>query len=72
VKLFLWERLADVSSNWHTGGGLVVVAKDLDAAIALARQDEYIKVTQEDKPDFECNTDATEEKVFVFPDAGCC
>lgn len=40
-KLFLWDRLDYVTTNWHSEGGLVVVAADEESAkrqIAAAQE----------------------------------
>jgi hypothetical protein len=70
MKLFLWDRLDKVSGNYHTEGGLVIIANSLEGAKILASSDEKIVIDRE--PTLTLNTDATEPQVFVFENAGCC
>jgi flagellar motor switch protein FliG len=69
MKTFIWKELDNVSSNYHSGGGLVVIAETLKKAKEIAEEDVYIKIDK--KPDYQYEG-GIKEKVFVFPDAGCC
>lgn len=83
MKVFIWNHIAELTDSYHSNGGLVVVANDLQHAIELAEHygedDDYndghrIKFTDDEKqPDneYEIIGDVDPE-VFVFPDAGCC
>lgn len=76
MKVFIWNSINELTDNYHSDGGLVVVAKDLERAHELARNEgvtfsegDYDELT----PTIEYNTDdSAEERVFIFPDAGCC
>jgi hypothetical protein len=76
MKVFIWERIQKLTDNYHSDGGLVVVAANLQRAVELAEAEEvefskgdYDELT----PSNVYNTDdSAEEKVFIFPDAGCC
>jgi hypothetical protein len=60
--------------NYHSGGGLVVVAKDREDAERIISKDKYIKLTEQDWEDvlvYKLADNYTSE-MFVFPDAGCC
>ena len=68
MKIFIWERCDNVTYNWHHEGGLAIVAATLERARELSENADACRIP----PDFEANVDATEEKVFIFPDKGCC
>ncbi len=69
-RIFIWESVDPISGSWHSGGGLAIIADDLAAARAML---EYPDCTAHAEPsDFEAAIEATEDKMFVFPDAGCC
>ena len=67
MKLFIWESLDGLTDSYHDGGGLVVVAEDLDKAKTM---NEAIGDNLPDKVyDLKGKN---EEAVYVFPDSGCC
>jgi len=96
MKVFIWERVTNATNEYHSSGGLVVVAASLERArelipatfcdslfhddchaddgsecrMVLVRGDcEALKV----EPDYVYPTYAgTDERVIVFPNAGCC
>lgn len=82
MKIFIWEYVKELTHRWHSGGGLVVIAKDEERARVLASeyidkevQDEpYINLPKDKAPDliFEIANSQVEEKVVTFPNAGCC
>jgi hypothetical protein len=74
MKLFIWNDADNASDNYHSGGGVVVIADD------LARAREILKPATAENgrcealsapPDLvrECEGP---ECVFVHPNAGCC
>lgn len=71
MKIFIWERLENVSDNWHREGGLVIVAETLDEAKALVANNEYIKIDKAPDYVYEISKEAT-KRFIVFPDSGCC
>jgi len=81
MKMFLWKYLSCVTRNYHPEGGLVIFAESLARAKELADAtddfdcDVILDVDSDGvikKPDIICETDATEERVIAFRDAGCC
>ncbi len=79
-QAFIWTDLGGITSNWHDGGGVFVVADDLDAARAAVREHCAPEVAHvqgtpfdglEKDPDYTMSTDS-DPLVVVFPDAGCC
>jgi hypothetical protein len=63
-----------LTHNYHNGGGCMVIANGLEHArdqliTAVATQDSDV-FTKE--PSFVAPVECDEDKVFIFPDAGCC
>lgn len=73
MKTFIFEYVSELTTNYHGGGGLVVVAENEEKAKELIAQDSAIKLTDEDWAEatiYNCNV--KKPLIFVFPDAGCC
>lgn len=76
MKMFIWDRVKRVTSNWHSEGGVVVLADSLETARDL------IKKRQEEDRECEAMTkepdrvfvlaEGYEPQIMVFPDSGCC
>lgn len=82
MKIFIWKEVAGLTNNWHDGGGVAVVAEDLESARKALVED---GVRTEAKGDHEiCEAltkdpdgsyqlvDAEGPAIFYFPNAGCC
>lgn len=76
MKAFVFEYLEYVSDNYHTGGGLFIVAKDKSRAKELISENEAISISDKEWEEvltYDLDTTHTSsERVIVFPDAGCC
>lgn len=76
MRLFLFERVEQVSENYHPGGGLVIVANSEEHARSLIADSASIKPTDEEwakvRIYFLDDTFGNAPHVYVFPDAGCC
>lgn len=74
MKIFVFESLSKVSSYYHRGGGLVIIAKDLDHAKEVVSVDTSIILNDEEwnSADVFELADNVEPKFWVMPDAGCC
>jgi hypothetical protein len=71
--LYVWRQVEGLTTNWHDGGGLAVIATTLTSARALMRDHVTASCTAlESEPDYTVATDAGEPAVFLFPNAGCC
>ena len=84
MKVFVWEDLDRVSNNYHSNGGLLVVASTLEEAKALVEKpmpsykgqpeqywEQSVKIDQ--RPDYVFDVvGQVEPMVLVFPNAGCC
>lgn len=88
MKLFVWERAEDVTTRYHSSAGVLVVAESLHEArdalkcyrtnnkdYQVEDAPRYISESSRvftDEPDYTTDVSAAEEKIIVFPNAGCC
>lgn len=73
MKVFVWNRIANVSQNYHSEGGLVVFAESEERARSIANETGEITIDESEMPDKVADVaDTTEESIHSFPDAGCC
>ena len=84
MRLYIWDYVSPVSGSWHSGGAVLVVAKDVKDARKqwsehVAENNEYpyggalADGALDGDPDTIYRLDKrVEPKVTVFPDAGCC
>ena len=71
--MFIWH-LERCSDNYHTSGGVVVIAKDQEEAMDLAEQAGCFFEEKEHTPyrvEKLADTDIA-ASVYIFPNAGCC
>lgn len=73
-SMFVWEYSDKVTDNYHSGGGVLAIADDIVEARRLCAEGgiEADSPFFNKEPDYSALIDAVEDKVFVFPDAGCC
>lgn len=73
MKAYLWHGIESVSDNYHERGSVLIEASSIERARELAVIPEFVPMKGvEREPDRIFESDSTEEKVWVFPDAGCC
>lgn len=79
MYIFIWQGLKQVSGEYHSGGGVAIIAENLARAKEIAKfrcwgDEEGVsrQMDVNDSPDFIYIINAVEEKVIVFPNAGCC
>lgn len=70
MRVFVWVAQDKVTDSYHSGGGVVVFAMTVERAVALANEREGCHIAG--PADYERNVDGGEERVFIFPDQGCC
>ena len=68
--MFIWENVDHLTDNYHSGGGLAVVAATLERARELAPQGSSARTEAPDH--VYMLAEPAEERALVFPDAGCC
>ena len=71
MKIYIWQEIKHCSDNYHDNGGVVVIADNLERAEKLAME-QGCKFSPEETPDHEIETTSHDEKVIIFPNAGCC
>lgn len=71
MKIWIFEY-AKVTDSYHSGGGLVFLAKNREQVLALLPPG--AELTEEDWDRVRVIDDLSHEfpEVFVFPDSGCC
>jgi len=80
MNIYVWKYAGPVTTEWHSGGGVMVVATNSDVARHLWEEycrEEGIKDTSalDDAPDAEYALNPLHgysDEVMVFPDIGCC
>jgi hypothetical protein len=83
MKTYVWEFVSQVTTDWHNGGGLLIIT-DIDPQDQWKEYREnkinhgeswesWDKLTEKlPEPDFSYDCYADFRGVWVFPDAGCC
>lgn len=82
MKTYIWQYVAGITDNWHDGGGVLIITSRFYNDAWKEYVDKYQTEKGEYENDIECKElpdpdlsyecSASEEKVFVFEDAGCC
>lgn len=79
MKAFLWCEVDRVSTSYHENGSVLIEAETIERAREIAFMQNYSGDILEEKispidrdPDAVFESRSTKEKVWVFPDAGCC
>jgi protein-L-isoaspartate O-methyltransferase len=74
MMIYVFQNVEKLTDNWHSGGGLVIVANGPEHARELIAGDKSIQLTTQDW--FDCKVYPLNghhnPAVFVFQDAGCC
>ena len=75
MNIYIFENVSELTRYYHNSGGLVVIAPSKERVEELVEaHDEPINISDEEWDEvLEYPTvDIAKERVFVFPDAGCC
>lgn len=74
MNTYIFKYIDQVSENYHSGGGLLIVAESKERAIELIDDESYVEVTDEEWAEaIVIKTFKSEkERLITFPDAGCC
>jgi hypothetical protein len=72
--IFIWDYLPAITTSYHDGGGVLVVAKNHERALEILKEKcPDVNFGDNNLPDRTYNTESDEEETIVlFPDAGCC
>ena len=87
VKMYIWKQIEDVTTECHTGGGLMIYTERDPLAVWTEYRQKQLEEeverypnravygVREDLPDADVILEGgidDEELIFVFPNAGCC
>ena len=72
MKVFIWENVEKCSDNYHSDGGVVVIAETEERAREIANLEPGCNIQNDEEVSYVVGTYSKKEKVFIFPDAGCC
>lgn len=69
MKMFLWEKVDELTDRYHSEGGLVIIAEDL--SLAKRMMPEGCEALEKE-PDYVVGVETEVSNIFIFPDSGCC
>jgi len=74
MKIYIFNEIEQVSCNYHSNGGLVIIAKDIEHAKEVISVDSDVQPTENEWKSVEVYdlAENVEPKFWVMPDAGCC
>lgn len=72
MTLFIWPYVEQVSSSYHSNGGVVALAETEARARELANAQVGCYVQDTEQPTVVGEVSGAEEGVWIFPNAGCC
>ena len=76
MKIFIFKKIEKCTDQHHTDGGLVIVARDIEAAKNLIKLDSNISISDDEWKyviKYELDKNYTYmHKFFVMPNSGCC
>jgi len=74
MNIFIFEDISKVSGVYHSEGGLVIIANDINHAKEVIMDDHWIRITDKEWEAVESFDlkDNVEPKYWVMPNAGCC
>jgi len=71
MNVYIWDNIDGLTSNYHSDGGLVIVASTIEAAQVQATA-EGLPTLPNPTRVLKCASKKEDPQVFVFPNAGCC
>ena len=71
MKVFVWDYIDLLTNSYHSSGGLIVFAENVERAMELATMQGVTFSNSDSLVDVRI-VDGGEEKVYIMPDAGCC
>lgn len=85
MNAYIWQNATDITDRYHSGGGVLIIAPTLERAREVFLRDGTLPgnefgpgfVPSESNvlttdPDVFYRIEATDERLFLFPNAGCC
>ena len=74
MKIFIFHSVDELTKNYHSGGGLVVIAESIKDVLEVVKDDKDIKISKEELSKviiYELKGHYV-KKYYIFQDAGCC
>lgn len=72
MNVYIWNCVEKCSSSYHSDGGVVVFADNLEEARGLANKQPGCSIRIDENPDEVRSCTDGEKRVFIMPNAGCC
>lgn len=75
MNMFIWNYVSDLTQNYHNGGALIIVAKDLTTALSDLKASGVSDVCEAHSkaPNRIYNLSESEvPSIMIFKDSGCC
>jgi len=72
MNVYIWGSVDKCSSNYHTEGGVVVFSETEHSARELANSQPGCSIRPDEMPDHIRAVCDGDERVYTFPNAGCC
>lgn len=73
MKIYVWEYLENLTREYRPNGGLLIVTDRDPLDVYNENLGDYLLSKEAlPEPDYVYTADSDEERVVVFPDAGCC
>jgi hypothetical protein len=74
MNLYLFDGIDQLTDRWHSGGSLVVVARDKEHVLELLKQYPHVSIEESewDSVIVYKVPKSSQPRVFIFQDAGCC
>lgn len=74
-KMYVWQYVEGLTCNYHDGGGALVIAESLEFARRLLQETDGVSTScgaLTEEPTYSASVEEEGDRVFIFPDAGCC
>lgn len=72
MQVFVWPCVEKATDSYHSEGGIVVFAETEDRARELANAESGCLLSTGELPTDVREVAGGTERVFIFPNAGCC
>lgn len=75
MKMFIIQSCSQLTDSYHSGGGIAIIASDIDDAKKLVFGVDCIEISDDEWKSaevFELADKNTPTNFWIFPNAGCC
>ncbi len=74
MKIYIFKDVNKLTNNYHSGGGLVIIAENKDDCLEIIKNKKEININKKEWSkciSYELKGKYKKE-YYIFPDAGCC